>query len=63
MPKQITSKKTKKEQIVSDETWAGIVAMGRGPLFCVFDIPEKKLPKPEELSKKVIKHEKTEDND
>jgi len=41
--KEITSKKTKKIQIITDETWDRIVAKGWKKRFIMIDMPEKKL--------------------
>jgi hypothetical protein len=51
MPKEITSKLTGKVQIISDETWRGIQTQGWAKKYRVRDIPEKKIPKPEEIIK------------
>lgn len=46
MTKLIISKKTKKEQFVSDEDWQRILAKGWGSRFTATDIYETKLNKP-----------------
>lgn len=46
--KEITSKKTKKVQIVSDQVWAEIQARGWGNKYTVRGIVEKKLAPPAE---------------
>jgi len=59
--KRITGKKTKKDQIISDEVWDWIVAQGWKKRYAMEELPEKKLKevpiiKPEEIK---IKKEKS----
>jgi hypothetical protein len=64
---RIISKKTKKEQIVSDKTWAELGMLDRQKRYNVLEeITEKsiKKPIPEELIKPtIIKSKKIENND
>lgn len=60
--KQITSKKTGKVQIITDEVWENILERGWEKKFEVENIPErtlKEVPKivPVEIKTKTKKHE------
>lgn len=63
MAKEITSKKTKNTQIVSDDVWDRLVASGASKKYTMVTIPERKLPRIEPLitpkkPKEIIKTEK-----
>lgn len=65
---RIISKKTKKEQIISDKTWAELGMLDRQKRYNVLEeITEKAIKKPlipEELQRPtIIKNKKTENND
>jgi hypothetical protein len=65
---RIISKKTKKEQIISDKTWAELGMLDRQKRYNVLEeITEKAIKKPaipEELQKPIIiKNTKTKNND
>ena len=62
--KEITSKKTKKIQIIPDHTWDWIVAKGWKKRFTVHNMPEVKLKnipiitKPKEIKIEEVKAKK-----
>ena len=65
---RIISKKTKKEQIISDKTWAELGMLDRQKRYNVLEeITEKAIKKPtipEELQRPIIiKNTKTKNND
>jgi hypothetical protein len=66
--KEITSKKTKHTQVISDESWMWLVANGRDNRYTVVDIPEKIIKKPnldteEIIQPKITRTPKTEKKD
>lgn len=53
--KEITSVKTGKIQIISDEVWDNIVGRGWDKKYTVLDIPERKLREVPVIDKPLIK--------
>jgi len=64
MMHEITSKKTGKIQIVSDEVWADVVALGWAKKYNHVELPERKLKDipviPAEIKTKTIKRKSNE---
>jgi hypothetical protein len=56
--KEITSKKTGKVQIISEETWKNIVSRGWAKKFIAVDIPPRVLKAPMIIKPKEIKIKK-----
>ena len=57
--REITSKKNKKTQIITEDEWRWLVEMGLSKNFVVSAMHELKVPKIPQMTEKIIKPKNT----